>query len=109
MKWLVIVLSALSVGAVPKPRAYTPSLDTPELTCKELRDGKPVHRSINRRRLFVRLTGGERRGQVVNHIVPLACGGCDVPSNMEWMSVAEWKGRTGPERTDCGRHQGGEW
>lgn len=94
----------------PKPPSYSPPLRTPDLTCKAFTDeGVEVYRSQSRRAMFVRMTGGPRSGQVVNHIVPLACGGCDVPSNMEWMSVAEWKGRTGPERYDCGRHSGGEW
>lgn len=89
---------------------YTPSLKTPGLTCKAFDSkGVEVNRSPLRRALFVKMTGGPRPGMYVNHIVPLACGGCDIPSNMEWMSEADWKGRTGPERYDCGRHPGGSW
>lgn len=104
---MVALLLALALLAPPP---YTPALRTPGLTCKAFNaNGHEVYRSAARRRLFVRMTGGPRGRQVVNHIVPLACGGCDVPSNMEWMSVAVWRGRTGPERYDCGRHPGGEW
>lgn len=100
----------LAAAPSPKPPSYSPPLRTPTLTCLALdEEGQPIPRSKVRRALFIRMTGGPRHGEVVNHIVPLACGGCDLPSNMEWMSVAEWKGRTGPERYDCGRHPGGEW
>lgn len=93
-----------------KPASYSPPLHTPELTCKAMSvTGREVYRSAGRRAMFVYMTGGARPGYVVNHIVPLACGGCDVPSNMEWMTVAGWKGRTGAERYDCGRHPGGSW
>lgn len=84
-------------------------LSTPDLTCRARDSHGVVFRSPARRALFVRLTGGPRPGMVINHLVPLRCGGCDLPSNMEWMSVADWKARTGPERYDCGRHHGGSW
>lgn len=114
MRWPLvafgILFGPLVFADTAKAPPYVPKLSTPGLTCKAFdARGHEIHRSAARRNLFIRMTGGPRKGQVVNHIVPLACGGCDVPSNMEWMSVAEWKGRTGPERTDCGRHQGGEW
>lgn len=61
--------------------------------------------------MFMKMTGFPRGipGFVINHIVPLRCGGCDIPSNMEWMTVDNWKKRTGPERRDCGRHSEGSW
>jgi hypothetical protein len=85
------------------------ALSTPDLTCRVKDKAGHLVRSDSRRARFVKMTGGERAGMVVNHIVPLRCGGCDVPSNMEWMTVADWKARTGPERRDCGRHAGGSW
>lgn len=89
------------------------SLPTPDLTCR-VRDSKgALVRSMSRRAMFLRMTGHKNGkvppGYAVNHIVPLRCGGCDVPSNMELMTVADWKARTGPERTDCGRHPMGAW
>jgi len=89
------------------------TLPTPDLTCR-VRDTKGnLVRSISRRTLFLKMTGHQDgkvpQGMAVNHIVPLRCGGCDVPSNMELMSTEEWKKRTGPERYDCGRHPAGSW
>lgn len=89
------------------------TLQTPDLTCRVRDTAGNLVRSPSRRNLFLKMTGhaGGRvpDGMAVNHIVPLRCGGCDLPSNMELMSVAEWKKRTGPERYDCGRHPGGSW
>jgi hypothetical protein len=106
-----MILLLLALLAAPP---YTPKLRTPGLTCKAFdAAGKEVERSAARRCLFLRMIGyADCRTPgttVVNHIVPLACGGCDVPSNMELMTEATWKARTGPERYDCGRHQGGAW
>jgi hypothetical protein len=44
-----------------------------------------------------------RKGYVVDHIVPLACGGADVPSNMQWQSAAAGKAKDKTERRGCGR------
>jgi hypothetical protein len=54
------------------------------------------------RKAFLKATGYARGqpGHVVDHIVPLACGGQDAPSNMQWQTTAEagakdrieWKG-----------------
>jgi hypothetical protein len=85
------------------------ALHTPDLTCRVRTKQGQLVRSPARRALFLRMTKLNGKDVVVNHIVPLRCGGCDVPSNMEAMSVADWKLRTGPERTDCGRHPGGHW
>jgi len=30
-----------------------------------------------------------RPGYVVDHIIPLECGGADSPSNMQWQTIAE--------------------
>jgi hypothetical protein len=40
---------------------------------------------------FLRQTGYShgRPGYVVDHIVPLECGGADTPSNMQWQTIAE--------------------
>jgi hypothetical protein len=40
--------------------------------------------------------------QVVDHIVPLECGGADVPSNMQWQTVQEAKIKDRTER-NCRR------
>ena len=40
---------------------------------------------------FLRQTGYPhgRPGYVVDHIIPLECGGADSPSNMQWQTIAE--------------------
>ena len=30
-------------------------------------------------------------GHIVDHVIPLARGGCDCPANMQWQTVAEAK------------------
>jgi hypothetical protein len=42
-----------------------------------------------------------RRGYVVDHIIPLACGGLDVPSNMQWQTIAAAKAKDKSERAGC--------
>jgi hypothetical protein len=63
-----------------------------------------IRRSASARHEFLTLTGYPqgRRGYVVDHIIPLACGGADDPSNMQWQTVeaAHIKDRT--ERIGCG-------
>jgi hypothetical protein len=44
-----------------------------------------------------------RKGWVVDHIVPLACGGADSPSNMQWQTDAAAKAKDKVERIGCGR------
>ena len=122
----LLLLFALAAPVEASAAPYTPKLLTPGLTCKAFdRSGQEIERSTARKCRFLRMVAAnhpewaasrlakfracDADGDYVNHITPLACGGCDVPSNMELMSRAEWAGRTGPERTDCGRHPGGEW
>jgi hypothetical protein len=42
-----------------------------------------------------------RPGYVVDHIVPLACGGADAPSNMQWQTIAEARAKDKVERVGC--------
>jgi hypothetical protein len=42
-----------------------------------------------------------RPGYVVDHIKPLACGGADTPSNMQWQTIAEAKAKDKTERAGC--------
>jgi hypothetical protein len=48
---------------------------------------------------------GQRRGPcpgyVVDHIVPLACGGADTSSNMQWQTEADGKAKDRWERQGC--------
>jgi hypothetical protein len=40
-------------------------------------------------------------GYVVDHIIPLACGGKDAPTNMQWQTVEEAKLKDKWERKGC--------
>ena len=53
---------------------------------------------------FMRQTGYPkgRKGYVVDHIVPLECGGADAPSNMQWQTVEQAKIKDRSER-NCRR------
>ena len=44
---------------------------------------------------FLRQTGYPhgRPGYVVDHIIPLECGGADSPGNMQWQTIAEAKAK----------------
>src|SRR5687768_7712981 len=93
---LALLLAAASVVPVE-------TLSTPDLACRA-RDAKGnVVRSQPRRALFRKLTGYPkgRPGFIVEHTIPLACGGCDVPSNMAWLPEAEHNAKTAWERKPC--------
>jgi hypothetical protein len=62
-----------------------------------------IVRSEEARREFERQTGYPhgRPGYVIDHIIPLACGGHDAPSNMQWQTIAEGKAKDKVERKDC--------
>jgi hypothetical protein len=67
------------------------------------------HRSQKARAEFVRAhpcpATGKRHGAcpgwVVDHVVALACGGRDHPSNMQWQTVEEAKLKDKVERRGC--------
>lgn len=63
-----------------------------------------IKRSSSARHEFMRQTGYPhgRKGYVIDHVVPLACGGADAPSNMQWQSVADAKAKDRVERRGCG-------
>ncbi|HVB33764.1 MAG TPA: HNH endonuclease signature motif containing protein [Patescibacteria group bacterium] len=42
-----------------------------------------------------------RHGHVIDHIDPLACGGLDAPSNMQWQTIAAAKAKDKVERKHC--------
>jgi hypothetical protein len=44
---------------------------------------------------------GSCPGYVIDHVKPLACGGADAPSNMQWQTYAESKRKDGRERDGC--------
>jgi hypothetical protein len=104
-----VILGALAVAgtstlqdraaAASAPRA----LATPDQECRVRGARGNVIRSAARRRQFLKLMGYPqgRPGYVVDHIIPLACGGCDLPSNMALLTEAEWRAKTPWERRPC--------
>ena len=62
-----------------------------------------IKRSESAKRDFMRQTGHPQgqKGYVVDHIIPLACGGADSPSNMQWQTEAEAKAKDKVERKGC--------
>ena len=44
---------------------------------------------------------GPCKGWVIDHIKPLACGGADAASNMQWQTVADGKAKDKWERRGC--------
>jgi hypothetical protein len=44
-------------------------------------------------------------GYVVDHVVPLACGGRDAPANMQWQTVPDAKAKDRWERQGCERRR----
>ena len=63
-------------------------------TCPRDANGR-ILRHPAARAQFLRQTGYPhgRPGYVVDHIIPLECGGADSPSNMQWQTVAEAKAK----------------
>ena len=62
-----------------------------------------IRRSPAAKKEFMRQSGHPhgRPGYVVDHKVPLACGGADDPSNMQWQTNAEAKAKDKWERNGC--------
>jgi hypothetical protein len=73
-------------------------------TCPRDSHGK-IKRSPEARQQFMKHTGYPhgRKGYVIDHIVPLACGGTDSPSNMQWQTKAAAKAKDKSERNGCKR------
>ena len=86
-----------------KPESAKPK-STKASSVAVARDSKGrIQRSDAARHAFARQTGyrNGRPGYVIDHIVPLACGGVDAPSNMQWQTVAAAKAKDKTERVGC--------
>lgn len=69
------------------------------------------HRSVSVKREFqlthpcpaTGLTAGPCPGYVKDHVVPLACGGPDAVSNLQWQTIRAAKAKDEWETRGCGR------
>jgi hypothetical protein len=69
-----------------------------------VRDGRgTILRSEAAKAAFMRQTGYAhgRSGYVVDHVKALACGGADLPSNMQWQTIEAAKAKDRTERIGC--------
>src|SRR6266853_4880652 len=80
--------------AVRHPRATTPAVPGARTS-----RGR-IQRSEKSKEDFMRQTGHPHGwpGHVVDHKVPLACGGADAPSNMQWQTTEDAKAKDKVER-----------
>jgi len=93
----------------PEPKGTTssassaPARTTGNTSVARSADGR-IERSAAAKHTFEVQTGYPhgRPGYIVDHIVPLACGGADAPSNMQWQTVADAKAKDKVERVGCG-------
>jgi len=44
---------------------------------------------------------GRCEGYVIDHVLPLACGGLDTPKNMQWQTLLEARAKDRWERVGC--------
>jgi len=106
--------SSSSTTAAPKYRSYSyPSVGTSStstsrarcVSCERDSNGK-IKRSASAKHEFERMnpcpstgrTSGPCRGYVIDHIRPLANGGADRPSNMQWQTIEAAKAKDKIER-----------
>jgi len=93
---LVALLAASPLAASQRPHRTS--------TSTAIRDTRGrMARNAAARHAFARQTGYPhgRPGYVIDHIIPLACGGLDAPSNMQWQTIAEGKAKDTWERKGC--------
>ena len=93
---------APSEKKVDTPAASKPAPTTSAATQPRDEKGRFV-RNESAKREFMKKSGYPkgRPGYVVDHVVPLACGGADAASNMQWQTVAEGKAKDKVERKGC--------
>lgn len=89
-------------------QTVTPTPSQQRVTIVRDANGK-IHRSESAKNNFKKQqpcpanghTSGSCQGYVIDHINPLACGGADNPSNMQWQTVRAGKAKDKTERDNC--------
>lgn len=95
-----------------RSRSYTPKANGSHSYSSRKQGSSPTARRDSHGRIkrneeakdqFERQTGFPhgRPGYVVDHIRPLACGGADSPSNMQWQTIQAAKAKDKTERKGC--------
>jgi hypothetical protein len=89
--------------AAIKPKAKKGAPSNPAAVERPRGVSPRAQRSGAARQEFERQTGyaNGRPGFIVEHIVPLSCGGTDTPGNMEWLTLAEARRKNQSERARC--------
>ena len=84
--------SSKSASSKSKGNSAKSSVPKKSTVAARASSGK-IHRSAAAKKEFMKQTGypNGRKVYVVDHIVPLECGGADAPSNMQWQTAAEGK------------------
>ena len=108
---LAVLLSSARATGVTTRSAHRRTAPTQQVTSTQhaTRAKRPqatrnrTNRHEAAKRAFLRQTGYPhgRPGYVVDHIIPLACGGADAPSNMQWQTIAAAKAKDKTERRGC--------
>lgn len=86
----IIILLILSLGFFVQPAEATVRSEKAKATFKYL---NPCPVNGHQR--------GACPGYVIDHIKALACGGLDVPGNMQWQTVQDGKAKDKVERQGC--------
>lgn len=95
--------AAAGAAATAKEPAVKPASIPPSAGSVARDEKGRIQRSEAARHAFARKTGypNGRPGYVIDHIVPLACGGKDAPENMQWQTIAAGKAKDRTERVGC--------
>jgi len=90
-------------STVRAARTYTRAAAKPAVVGVARDSRGRIARSESAKRTFMRQTGYARGrpGYVIDHVRPLACGGADAPSNMQWQTSAAAKAKDKVERKGC--------
>jgi hypothetical protein len=101
----VVDRSTATAHAASSAKPIRPVARASRLRCKNCdrdQNGK-ILRSRDARKAFKKGTGfpDGRPGFVIDHIIPIACGGADVPSNMQWQTKEAAKAKDKRERAGC--------